>query len=127
MNAKSFKKDNQEIINWLNSLNKREYESLMKDKKVKSIDWTEEVIIPEILYSKFSEIEQKEWEKCDLKEIYSREDILEIFGVPSDKLNKCFSKKYYNLTAQEIEKWSYFGKMFSTKLPVNEVLIIYSN
>jgi len=118
--------ENFEIISWLKELNDREQEELKIDSKQKGVDWTEEVIIPEIVYDIFPKFEKISWEYCDLKMIYNSEDIKEIFGVEPSKLNTCFSKKYYNLNEKEIEDWSNLGKMIDKKLPVSEILIIYT-
>jgi len=41
-------------------------------------------------------------------------------------LNKCFSKRFYKLSEDEIKEWAVFSKLIKTNLPINEVLIIYS-
>ena len=118
--------DNLEINNWLRKLQIREEQELKKDCKEKENDWTEEVIIPEAIYEIFSKDEQKSWQDCDLSEIYSREDIFEIFGVFPEMLNTCFSKKFYNLSKKELMVWANLGKTINTKLPIDDVLIIYT-
>jgi len=104
----------------------REEEGLKKDCKDKENDWTEEVIIPEAVYEKFCKDEKKSWDFCDLREIYSSEDIYEIFGVLPEMLNTCFSKRFYNLSKKELIRWANIGKTISTKLPIDDVLIIYT-
>jgi len=118
--------DHSEINRWLRNLQIREEDELKKDCKNKNNDWTEEVIIPEAIYERFSKDEKKSWDYCDLREIYSNEDIFEIFGVDPDMLNKCFSKKFYNLSKAELIEWEKVGKSINTKLPVNDILILYS-
>ena len=118
--------DHFELNRWLRNLKIREEEDLKKDCKDKEKDWTEEVIIPEAIYEKFSNNEKKSWEYCDLRNIYSNEDISEIFGVPSEMLNTCYSKRFYNLTNRELIGWEKIGKTLNTKLPINDVLILYT-
>jgi len=118
--------DHFEINSWLRNLELREEEDLKKDCKNKENDWTEEVIIPKAIYERFSKDEKKSWEYCDLRDIYSREDILEIFGVPPEILNTCFSKRFYNLSKKELIEWANIGKTINTKLPIDDVLILYT-
>jgi len=115
-----------EFLLWLDTLNKRMEAQLKFDNKYYSEHWTEEVIIPEKIYDFLPNIEKKNWYICDLQEIYCTEDILELFGVQPSKLNKCFSKRFYKLTTNELDDWNRFGKMINNNLPINEVLIIYS-
>ena len=117
---------NFEINKWLRDIQIREEEDLKKDCKDKENDWTEEVIIPEAVYEKFCKDEKKSWDFCDLREIYSSEDIYEIFGVLPEMLNTCFSKRFYNLSKKELIRWANIGKTISTKLPIDDVLIIYT-
>ena len=117
---------NFEINKWLIDIQIREEEDLKKDCKDKENDWTEEVIIPEAVYEKFCKDEKKSWDFCDLREIYSSEDIYEIFGVLPEMLNTCFSKRFYNLSKKELIRWANIGKTISTKLPIDDVLIIYT-
>jgi len=118
--------EHSEINNWLRKLHIREEKELKKDLKDKENDWTEEVIIPEALYEEFSEDEKKTWEYCDLRDIYSSEDISLIFGVSPEMLNTCFSKRFYNLSRKELIGWSNIGKTINTKLPIDDVLILYT-
>ena len=118
--------EKKEFLLWLNMLNKRMDVQLKFDEKDYSLDWTEEVIVPEKIYNILPNREKKNWDSCDLQDIYSKEDILEIFGVQPSKLNKCFSKRFYKLTTDELDDWNRFSKMINNNLPMNEVLIIYS-
>ena len=118
--------DHSEINRWLRNLQIREEEDLKKDCKNKDNDWTEEVIIPEVIYERFSKYEQRSWNYCDLRDIYSNEDIFEIFGVFPEMLNKCFSKKFYNLSTTELIEWENLGKTINSELPINDILILYS-
>ena len=123
---KKIMNDYSEINSWLRHLKIREEEQLKKDCKDIENDWTEEVIIPEYIYEIFSKDEKKSWQYCDLKEIYSSEDILEIFGVLPEMLNTCFSKRFYNLSKEELTEWANIGKAIKTNLPVDDVLILYT-
>ena len=118
--------DHSEINNWLRKLHSREELDLKKDKKNKENDWTEEVIIPEAIFERFSQEEKRSWQYCDLKDIYSSKDIFEIFGCLPDKLNTCFSKRFYNLSKKELLEWANLGKTINTELPIDDVLIIYT-
>ena len=118
--------EKKQFLLWLNKLNKRMDVQLKFDQKDYSLDWTEEVIVPEKIYNILPNREKKNWDSCDLKDIYSKEDILEIFGVQPSKLNKCYSKRFYKLTKDELDDWNRFSKMINNNLPMNEVLIIYS-
>ena len=118
--------EKKQFLLWLNKLNKRMDVQLKVDEKDYSLDWTEEVIVPEKIYNILPNREKKNWDSCDLQDIYSKEDILEIFGVQPSKLNKCFSKRFYKLTTDELDDWNRFSKMINNNLPMNEVLIIYS-
>jgi len=118
--------DHSEINSWLRHLKIREEEQLKKDCKDIENDWTEEVIIPEYIYEIFSKDEKKSWQYCDLREIYSSEDIFEIFGVLPQMLNTCFSKRFYNLSKEELTEWANIGKAIKTNLPVDDVLILYT-
>ncbi|ABM72465.1 Hypothetical protein P9515_12581 [Prochlorococcus marinus str. MIT 9515] len=118
--------DHFEINNWLKNLRKREEDDLKKDNKDIENDWTEEVIIPEAIYERFSKDEQSTWHYCDLKDIYCKKDIFEIFGVLPDMLNTCFSKRFYNLTKEELIEWANIGKNINTQLPIDDVLILYT-
>ena len=118
--------DNSAINSWLRNLKIREEEDLKNDCKVKENDWTEEVIIPEALYERFSEDEKRSWQYCDLRDIYTKEDIFEIFGVSPDVLNTCFSKRFYNLSKKELIGWANLGKTINSQLPINDVLILYT-
>ena len=111
---------------WLTSLNKRMNDRLEVDGKDYLEDWTEEVIIPSILYEILPEYEKNSWSDCDLNDIYEHEDIIKIFRTQPSKLNKCFSKRFYKLTKDELEDFSKFGQRLNTNLPINEILIIYS-
>tara|TARA_Y100001978_G_scaffold199058_1_gene212634 strand:- start:790 stop:1158 length:369 start_codon:yes stop_codon:yes gene_type:complete len=111
---------------WLNNLNSREKEDLNKAQLNKEEVWTEEVIIPEIIFEKLNPLEKETWELCNVADIYSLNDVIEIFGVLPDKLNKCFSKRFYKLTKKELEEWEEIGKKIDTKLPINDILILYT-
>ena len=111
---------------WLRLLNKRMNIELSVDQKNYSEDWTEEVIVPESIYDILPEDEKQNWNYCNLNEIYSTEDIEELFKVKPNELNKCFSKRFYKLTRDEIETWALFSNQIKTNLPIDEVLIIYS-
>ena len=101
-------------------------DQLKVDKKIYSEDWTEEVIVPEVIYNILPEEEKQSWNICNLNEIYSTKDIEELFKVKPYKLNKCFSKIFYKLSEDEIKEWQFFSKLIRTNLPINEILIIYS-
>jgi len=120
------KDDDKKLNKLIFNLNKRESEDLKRLKLKKEECWTEEVIIPEIILEKLYDNEKQSWEPCDLSDIYSSKDILNLFGVKADKLNKCFSKKFYNLTTEELEEWAKIGKDIKTELPINEILIIFT-
>ena len=111
---------------WLNNLNRREKEDLNKAQLKKEEVWTEEVIIPEIIFQKLNPHEKESWQFCKVADIYNLDDVIEIFGVLPDKLNKCYSKKFYKLTKKELEEWEKIGKKINTKLPINDILILYS-
>ena len=111
---------------FLKLLNKRMKDQLKVDKKIYSEDWTEEVIVPEVIYNILPEEEKQSWNICNLNEIYSTKDIEELFKVKPYKLNKCFSKIFYKLSEDEIKEWEIFSKLIRTNLPINEILIIYS-
>ena len=111
---------------WLRLLNKRMNIELSVDQKNYSEDWTEEVIVPESIYDILPQEEKLNWNYCNLNEIYSNEDIEELFKVKPNELNKCFSKRFYKLTRDEIETWALFSNQIKTNLPIDEVLIIYS-
>ena len=115
-----------EINDWLRNLQIREEDELKRDCKDKENDWTEEVIIPEAIYERFSKYEQRSWLCCDLRDIYSKKDIFEIFGVLPEHLNTCFSKRFYNLSKKELTEWANLGKTIDTQLPINDVLILYT-
>ena len=115
-----------DFCEWLKLVNRRMTDQLKVDKKNYSEDWTEEVIVPESIYEILSEEEKQNWNFCDLNDIYSAEDIEELFKVKPMELNKCFSKRFYKLTKDELQKWSEFGKKFKQKLPVDDILIIYT-
>ena len=119
--------DDQKLNKWLIKLHKREEEDLIKLNLKKEESWTEEVIIPQIIFEKLSSIEKQTWEQCDVSDIYSEKDIENIFGVKSDKLNKCFSKKFFKLTIDELEEWEKIGQNIKSELPINDILIIYTN
>tara|TARA_B100000579_G_C22663524_1_gene772115 strand:- start:134 stop:499 length:366 start_codon:yes stop_codon:yes gene_type:complete len=118
--------DYSEINNWLRNLKIREEEELKKDCKDIENDWTEEVIIPENLFERLSKDEKNNWQYCDLTDIYSSEDIFEIFGVLPEMLNTCFSKRFYNLSKKELIEWANIGKTINTQLPIDDVLILYT-
>ena len=120
------KVDNKKLNKWIFNLNKRESEDLKRLKLKKEECWTEEVIIPKIILEKLYDNEKQSWQPCDLSDIYSSKDILNLFGVQPDNLNKCFSKKFYNLTTEELEEWAKIGKDIKTELPINEILIIFT-
>ena len=122
MNAAEIK----HFYEFLKLLNKRMNDQLKVDKKNYAEDWTEEVIVPEVIYKILPEEEKKSWNTCNLNEIYSARDIEELFKVKPNKLNKCFSKIFYNLSEDEIKEWDFFSKLIRTNLPINEILIIYS-
>tara|TARA_B100000900_G_scaffold381595_1_gene368167 strand:+ start:123 stop:494 length:372 start_codon:yes stop_codon:yes gene_type:complete len=111
---------------FLKLLNKRMKDQLKVDKKNYSEDWTEEVIVPEVIYDILPEEEKRNWSFCNLNEIYSSEDIKELFKVKPYELNKCFSKRFYKLSEDEIKEWEVISKLIKTDVPVKEVLIIYS-
>ena len=115
-----------DFCEWLKQVNRRMIDQLKFDKKIYSEDWTEEVIVPESIYDILPEDEKQNWNYCNLNEIYSTEDIEELFKVKPNELNKCFSKRFYKLTRDEIEKWAVFSNQIKTNLPIDEVLIIYS-
>ena len=115
-----------DFCKWLKLVNRRMNDQLKVDKKNYSEDWTEEVIVPESIYEILSEEEKQKWDFCDLNDIYSSEDIEELFKVKPKALNKCFSKRFYKLSEDEIKEWAVFSKLIKTNLPINEVLIIYS-
>ena len=115
-----------DFCEWLRLVNKRMTDQLKVDKKIYSEDWTEEVIVPESIYDILPEDEKQNWNYCNLNEIYSTEDIEELFKVKPNALNKCFSKRFYKLTRDEIETWALFSNQIKTNLPIDEVLIIYS-
>ncbi len=120
------KSDNEKLNKWLNHLNTREKEDLMKDNLEKSSAWTEEVIIPQIVFEKLTSIEKQAWKPCKVADIYSAEDVKTLFGVEPDKLNKCFSKKFYKLSKEELEEWEKIGRDINTELPIDDVLIIFT-
>ena len=115
-----------DFCEWLKLVNRRMTDQLKVDKKNYSEDWTEEVIVPESIYEILSDEEKQNWNFCDLSDIYSAEDIEELFKVKPKELNKCFSKRFYKLSEDEIKEWAVFSKLIKTNLPINEVLIIYS-
>ena len=121
MNAAEIK----HFYEFLKLLNKRMNDQLKVDKKIYAEDWTEEVILPEVIYDILPEEEKESWNTCNLNEIYSATDIKELFKVKPNKLNKCFSKIFYKLSEDEIKEWEVFSKLIRTNLPINEVLIIY--
>ena len=114
------------FCDWLKQVNKRMNYQLKIDKNNYLEDWTEEVIVPESIYEILNDEEKKNWNHCDLNEIYSNEDIEKLFKVKPNELNKCFSKRFYKLSEDEIKEWAVFSKLIKTNLPINEVLIIYS-
>ncbi len=111
---------------WLKLVNNRMNVQLKDEKKIISEDWTEEVIVPESIYEILNDEEKQNWSYCNLNDIYSAEDIDELFKVKPIALNKCFSKRFYKLSEDEIKQWALFSKLIKTDLPINEVLIIYS-
>ena len=115
-----------DFCEWLKLVNRRMTDQLKVDKKNYSEDWTEEVIVPESIYDILPEDEKQNWNYCNLNEIYSTEDIEALFKVKPNELNKCFSKRFYKLTRDEIETWALFSNQIKTNLPIDEVLIIYS-
>ena len=115
-----------DFCEWLKLVNRRMTDQLKVEKKIYSEDWTEEVIVPESIYEILPDEEKQNWNFCDLNDIYSTEDIEELFKVKPKDLNKCFSKRFYKLTEDEIKEWAVFSKLIKTNLPINEVLIIYS-
>ena len=115
-----------DFCEWLKLVNRRMTDQLKVDKKNYSEDWTEEVIVPEVIYDILPEEEKRNWSFCNLNEIYSSEDIKELFKVKPYELNKCFSKRFYKLSEDEIKEWEVISKLIKSNLPVNEVLIIYS-
>ena len=115
-----------DFCEWLKLVNRRMTDQLKVDKKNYSEDWTEEVIVPESIYEILPNEEKQNWNFCDLNDIYCAEDIEELFKVKPKALNKCFSKRFYKLSEDEIKEWAVFSKLIKTNLPINEVLIIYS-
>ena len=115
-----------DFCEWLKLVNRRMNDQLKVEKKIYSEDWTEEVIVPESIYDILPEDEKQNWNYCNLNEIYSTEDIEALFKVKPNELNKCFSKRFYKLTRDEIETWALFSNQIKTNLPIDEVLIIYS-
>tara|TARA_Y100001933_G_scaffold248064_1_gene281551 strand:- start:280 stop:651 length:372 start_codon:yes stop_codon:yes gene_type:complete len=115
-----------QFCEWLKSVNKRMNDQLKVDKSNYSEDWTEEVIVPEAIYEILPYEEKQNWNYCNLNEIYSAEDIFQLFKVKPYELNKCFSKRFYKLSEDEIKEWAVFSKLIKTNLPINEILIIYS-
>ena len=111
---------------WLELVNKRMNVQLKADKKNFSEDWTEEVIVPESIYEILTDEEKQNWNYCNMNDIYRREDIEELFNVKPNALNICYSKRFYKLSEDEIKEWAGFSKLIKTNLPINEVLIIYS-
>jgi len=118
--------DSKDLTSFLSEIDSRQAKDLIKDKKKYETDWTEEVIIPEIIYEKLANKEQLLWNKCNLDEIYQSSDIKDIFGVEPSFLNTSYSKRFYKLSAGELQKWQEIGKSINTSLPFNDVLIIYS-
>lgn len=121
-----FRESKNSFREWIEILDINQEERLKRDKKNLQNNWTEEVIIPEIIYNKLPDNQRKFWNLCDLKEIYSENDIFELFGVEPKQLNRCYSSKFYKLTFEELKQWENFGNSLKTKLPINDVLIIYS-
>ena len=111
---------------FLGEIDSRQSKDLIRDKRKYETDWTEEVIIPEIIYDKLTNKEQLLWNKCNLNEIYQPCDIKDIFGVEPSFLNTSYSKRFYKLSSGELQKWHEIGKSINTSLPFNDVLIIYS-
>ena len=122
MNAAEIK----HFYEFLKLINNRMKDQLKVDRKNYSDDWTEEVIVPKLIYDILPEEEKKNWSFCNLNEIYSAKDIKELFKVKPYELNKCFSKRFYKLSEYEIKEWEVISKLIKSNLPVNEVLIIYS-
>jgi len=122
MNAAEIK----HFYEFLKLINNRMKDQLKVDRKNYSDDWTEEVIVPKLIYDILPEEEKKNWSFCNLNEIYSSKDIKELFKVKPYELNKCFSKRFYKLSEYEIKEWEVISKLIKSNLPVNEVLIIYS-
>tara|TARA_B100001287_G_scaffold100309_1_gene84354 strand:- start:346 stop:717 length:372 start_codon:yes stop_codon:yes gene_type:complete len=122
MNAAEIK----HFYEFLKLINNRMKDQLKVDRKNYSDDWTEEVIVPKLIYDILPEEEKKNWSLCNLNEIYSSKDIKELFKVKPHELNKCFSKRFYKLSEYEIKEWEVISKLIKSNLPVNEVLIIYS-
>jgi len=122
MNAAEIK----HFYQFLKLINNRMNDQLKVDRKNYSEDWTEEVIVPKLIYDILPEEEKKNWSFCNLNEIYSSKDIKELFKVKPYELNKCFSKRFYKLSEYEIKEWEVISKLIKSNLPVNEVLIIYS-
>ena len=118
--------DDQKLNKWIINLNKRESADLKELNLIKEECWTEEVIIPQIIFEKLSSMEKQSWEPCDVSDIYSSEDVMNLFGVQPNKLNKCFSKKFYKLTTKELEEWEKIGKNIKSELPISEILIIFT-
>ena len=118
--------DTDKLNIWINNLNKREKKDLIKAGYQKDEVWTEEVIIPQFIYEKLNAEEKKSWQICKLEEIYTYDDVLSIFGVKPNKLNKCFSKKFYKLTKYELEQWEKLGQKMDTGYPIDDILIIYT-
>ena len=94
--------DDQKLNKWIINLNKRESADLKELNLIKEECWTEEVIIPQIIFEKLSSMEKQSWEPCEVSDIYSSEDVMNLFGVQQNKLNKCFSKKFYKLTTKAV-------------------------
>ncbi len=118
--------DSNELNKWINNLNNREKKDLIKEGFLKHEAWTEEVIIPKFVYEKLHIEEKKSWEICKVEDIYSYDDVLSIFGVKPNKLNKCFSRKFYKLTKDELEEWERLGQKMNTGYPIDDILIIYT-
>ena len=118
--------DSKDLRNFLGEIDSRQAKDLIKDQKKYETDWTEEVIIPEIIYEKLANKEQLSWNKCNLDEIYQPSDIRDIFGVEPSSLNTSYSKRFYKLSEGELQKWNELGKKINTSLRFNDVLIIYS-
>tara|TARA_Y100000589_G_scaffold21743_1_gene18139 strand:- start:6849 stop:7226 length:378 start_codon:yes stop_codon:yes gene_type:complete len=121
-----FKEAKKSFNEWIEILDINQEERLKRDKMNLKNDWTEEVIIPEIIYNQLLDNQKISWYLCDLKEIYSENDISELFGVEPNQLNRCYSSKFYKLTFEELKQWENFGNSLTTELPINDVLIIYS-
>ena len=118
--------DSNKFNKWLKDLNKRVEEDLKREKLDKEKVWTEEVIIPEIIFERLSSNEKKSWSLCKVGDIYNPDDIFTLFGVEPDKLNTCFSKTFYKLSSKDLEEWERIGKNIDTNLPINDVLIIFA-